>query len=392
MPMLSLLIVFGVFVIWSGQAFADEGEGPVPELLQMQSGAKVSSVEMWRKKRRPELLELFRQHVYGRNPVERPAEMTFKIEDESRAVMEGKATRKLVTIAYAGPGGRGKIKLVLFIPNQKPKPVPAFLFIDINKTSNIDATLQGKPSKWPVEEIVARGYAAAAFHVYDVDLDQHDGFKDGVHGIFDKPHAPRPADAWGTIAAWAWGASRVMDYLETDASIDPQRIAVVGHSRGGKTALWCGAQDERFAMVVSNNSGCTGAAITRGKKGERIEQITKNFPHWFCQNYTRYSGKEEQLPVEQHMLLALVAPRLLYVASATEDEWADPASEFKATVLASSTWTLWDRQGLETSVMPKHTIPLQKGYVGYHLREGKHALTLYDWERYLDFADKHMAK
>jgi hypothetical protein len=362
----------------------------LPDPLTSASGKKISSAAEWTGGRRAEVLELFRQHVYGRTPVGRPSKLSFSVDDTSAEAMDGTATRKLVTIGYEGPGGSGAIRLVLFLPNQRPGPAPCFLLICNREPANIDPTRRVKSPFWPAEQMIGRGYAAAAFYNADVDPDVHDGFTNGVHGIFDPP-GPRRTDAWGTIAAWAWGASRVMDYLQTDSGIDPGRVAVVGHSRGGKTALWAGAEDERFAMVVSNDSGSTGAALARGKKGERIADINRAFPHWFCERYRQYNGREDALPVDQHMLLALVAPRLLYVASATEDTWADPASEFLATLYASPVYHLFGFRGVAGTVLPPPETPLHDGRIGYHLRTGKHNLTEYDWARFMDFADRHLA-
>jgi hypothetical protein len=363
----------------------------LPDPLLPLSGEPVTSAAAWQTKRRPEVLELFRKHIYGRAPIGRPADLKFEIFDSAADAMGGKATRKQVKISYHGPGGAGAINLVLFTPNGATKPAPCFLLIcNRPAAANIDPTREVKSPFWPAEEIVGRGYAAAAFFNGDVVPDKHDGFKSGVFAIYDP--APRPPDAWGAIAAWAWGASRALDYLVTDPAIDGKSVAVVGHSRGGKTALWAGAEDERFAMVVSNDSGCTGAALARGKTGERIRDINRGFPHWFNENYKGYDGREEELPVDQHMLAALIAPRLLYIASASEDSWADPKSEFLAGVHASPVFRLFGLEGLSSAVMPAAEKPIHDGHLGYHLRPGKHNLTEYDWNCFMDFADQHLGK
>ncbi len=362
----------------------------LPDPLVHENGQSVATREDWVQSRRGEILELFRKNVYGRAPVGRPDQLKFEVTENTPNAMDGKATRRLVTISYGGPSGQGAIHLVLFVPNNAGKPVPCFLLICNRPPSNIDPTREKKSPFWPAEEIVARGYAAAAFYNGDVVADKFDGFKSGVFAIYDKQ--PRPADAWGAIGARAWGASRVMDYLVTDPGIAPDHVAVVGHSRGGKTALWAGAQDERFAMAVSNDSGCTGAAIARGKQGEHIREINKAFPHWFCENYKAYSDREDTLPLDQHMLAALIAPRLLYIASASKDDWSDPKNEFLCAVKASPVYQLFRLNGISSTAMPQPDSPLQEGSIGYHLRTGIHDLTPYDWNRYMDFADKHFAK
>lgn len=361
----------------------------LPDPLILANGIRVTSSAMWRQERRPEILELFRTHVYGRMPVGRPDGLRFETLEQTRGVMQGAATRKQVRISYQGPGGQGAIKLVLFVPEQV-KPAPCFLLICNRGPTNIDATRAIKSPFWPAEQIIARGYAAAAFLNADVDPDFHDGFTNGVHGIFDPPGVKRSPEAWGTIAAWAWGASRVMDYLVTDPDIDAQRVAVIGHSRGGKTALWAGAEDERFAFVISNDSGCGGAALARRRqpKAETLAAINRSFPHWFCENYQRYSGREDDLPVDQHMLAALIAPRLLSIASATEDLWADPEGEFLSGREASPVYRLFGKEGLQAERQPPPDTPLQEGSIGYHLRTGKHGLTEHDWKCYMDFADR----
>lgn len=363
----------------------------LPDPLVMQNGERVTSAAAWQSTRRPEVLELFRKNVYGRAPVGRPADLKFEVFDSASDAMEGKATRKQVKITYHGPGGEGSINLVLFTPNAAKQPAPCFLLIcNRPAAENIDPTRAVKSPFWPAEQIVARGYAAAAFFNGDVVPDKYDGFKSGVFAIYDQQ--PRPADAWGAIAVWAWGASRALDYLVTDPAIDGHRVAVVGHSRGGKTALWAGAEDERFAMVVSNDSGCTGAALARGKQGERIRDINRGFPHWFNDTYKTFADREDELPVDQHMLDALIAPRPLYIASATEDAWSDPKNEFLAAVHAAPVYALFGLPGLAAPVMPQPDTPMHGGQIGYHLRTGKHNLTEYDWGCFMDFADKHLAQ
>lgn len=365
----------------------------LPDPLTTTNGTKVTTSEMWRQTRRPEILELFRTHVYGRMPVGRPASLKFETMESAKGVMGGTATRKQVKISYRGPGGEGAIQLVLFVPEQA-KPAPCFLLICNRGPTNIDPTRTIKSPFWPAEEIVARGYAAAAFLNADVDPDRHDGFTNGVHGLLDPPGVKRPPDAWGTIAAWAWGASRVMDYLVTDPDIDGKRVAVIGHSRGGKTALWAGAEDERFAFVISNDSGCGGAALARRRqpKAETIKAINRSFPHWFCENYRRYNDREDDLPLDQHMLAALIAPRLLCIGSASEDLWADPEGEFLSGLEASRVYQLFGKDGLKADRWPPPDSPRQEGSIGYHLRTGKHGLTEFDWKCYLDFADKHLGQ
>jgi len=359
----------------------------LPDLLTTRSGVKVETVNQWREERRAEVLELFRTHVYGRAP--QPLTLSFNANIQS-GFMGGAAVRKQVDITFTGPYGKGTIHLLLFLPDEGERTAPAPVMLLINNRVQIDPDVTTPNPFWPAQAILARGYAAAVFHVTDLDPDEHDGFRNGVHGIFEAGDESRPPDAWGTIAAWAWGASRVMDYLETDSDIDASRVAVVGHSRGGKTALWAGAQDERFAMVVSNNSGSTGAAISRGKRGETVANINTSFPHWFTEKYKQYNDKESELPVDQHMLLSMIAPRLLYVASASEDEWADPESEFLSLQLAEPVYELYGFRGLGTNDLPQPQTAVHSERTGYHLRAGKHDLTEYDWELFMDFFDTNL--
>ncbi|TWT77981.1 hypothetical protein Pla123a_17800 [Posidoniimonas polymericola] len=383
----TLALLATLVAAMANAAYADELDLPDP--LVAENGQAVTSEHQWFKQRRPEMLELFRTQVYGRAPIGRPGGMRWELENEDPQAMDGAATLSQVAIHLPGRGGEAVVHLTLFTPNNVEEPTPGFLLICNRDLENIDPTRREKSPFWPAERLIERGYFAATFHYADIDPDEHDDFQNGVHGLYDDPDHPRPDDAWGSVAAWAWGASRVMDYLESRADIDRERVAVVGHSRGGKTALWCGAEDQRFALVVSNNSGCTGAALARRKHGERVARINRSFPHWFCENYNRYNDNEDALPVDQHELVALVAPRLAYIASASEDDWADPLGEFLAGVHAGPVYRLLGGEGLTASDMPPADQPLHGGRIGYHLRSGGHNLTEYDWGRFMDFADRH---
>ena len=359
----------------------------LPPLFLSETGERIRTAGEWKEKRRLELLELFRTHVYGRTPVEKPADLHFKVDATIPDLFSGKAVRKEVSIGFSGPGGEGRIRDFLTLPTGCTQPTPAFCLICHLPPELID--LRKNTPFWPVEEIVKRGYAAVTFYTADVDPDMDDGFSNGVHGVFARPGETRSPDAWGTIAAWAWGARRVMDYLESESAVDCRRVALVGHSRGGKTALWAGANDERFALVISNSSGCTGAALSRHLQGETVEKINTAFPHWFCENYKKFNNREEELPVDQHQLLALIAPRRLYVNSASEDAWADPEGEFLSCLHAKPVFSLFGLPGLGVTAMPEPGSVLHDGHIGYHLREGRHELGLYDWQRYLDYVDRH---
>lgn len=378
-----------IFFIITNHASGNESI-PIPDPLQLSSGQKVSSTTIWEQTRRPELLELFKEHVYGHNPVDRPQDLQFKITKTDKQAMNGKATLKQVQVSFSGPGGKGNMNLVIFIPNHRIKPAPGFvLILHRSAEENYDPTRTKKTSIWPAELLIERGYAAIGYAAEDIDLNKKNGFDNGVHKIYDPQNQERPANAWGTIAAWSWGASRVMDYLETDPDIDSSKIGVAGHSRSGKAALWCGATDARFAYVISNDSGCTGAAISRNKSGESIAKINKSFPHWFCDNYKKFNDNEAALPVDQHELVALIAPRLVYIASASKDKWADPKNEFLAAVHASPVYELYGLKGVGATTMPKEQSPLHEGHIGHHIRTGKHDLVEYDWNCFMDFSDKH---
>jgi pimeloyl-ACP methyl ester carboxylesterase len=348
----------------------------------------------WENQRREELLSLFRNEVYGKVPDESSLQVSFRVAEqmEGVSIMSGNALRKTVEVTVQRNGLSHSFPFVLFIPLGVTHPVPTMLTLCNRGIADADPSRSFLSSFWPAETIVAQGFAAAIVLTHDIAPDYDEGFSLGLHALFPEYRENRPANLWGAIGAWAWGLSRVLDYLVTDPLLDPGKIGVVGHSRGGKTALWCAAQDTRFALAVSSCSGCTGAALSRGKGGEHIKDITDRFPYWFCRNYQNYANNEASLPVDQHMLLALLAPRLAYVSSKTNDTWADGESEFASCVAASETYRLFGMRGVGQETMPRADHPLLEGEIGYHMKTGFHTMDEYDWERYLQFALRHLEK
>ena len=363
--------------------------------------------DYWETTRRAEILSLLEENVYGKTPT---AAVTLKTEvlEGPTDVFDGLGRRRQIRLTISPkdhPDRSLKIEVLLYSPKSPGKKAPAFLGLNFsgNQCINLDPAIRINPAsgkargfhqdRWQVEWLLKRGYALVTSYCGDIDPDnyRHD-FTDGPHPLFYENGQSRPgAKEWGTIGAWAWGLSRIRESLQDDLFIDAKRMAVIGHSRLGKCALWTGAQDENFKMVVSNNSGAGGAALYRRCFGERIHHMLKPVGYWFCRHHASYAHREEELPTDQHMLLAAIAPRALYVASATKDQWADPRGEFLALVQAAPIYSLYGLEGLPASKLPPPNHPVSGARVGYHLREGKHAVTAFDWGHYLDFADRQLA-
>jgi hypothetical protein len=383
MKILRLLLPF-LFVATIG---AEDYKLPNP--LVSSDGTKITTKSAWEAVRRPEILKLFEDHVYGQLPKQYD-NIKYVIVNKNSNVMNGNATLKEVQIEVTKNGNSVRINLVLFVPNKVSRPVPVFLLINNRDKSNTDPTRQVKSDFWPAEMVIDNGYAIAAYHYSDTAPDSKDNYKNGVLRLY--PEQLTKDNGMKAIGAWAWGASRIMDYFVTDKDIDATKVVVLGHSRGGKASLWCGAQDQRFAITISNDSGCGGAALSKRIAGQTVANINNSFPHWFCNNFRKYNNNEEALPVDQHMLIALMAPRLVYVASASKDSWADPLGELLSVKHSEPVFGLYGLDPLPISQLPKPNTAFTQTDLGYHLRDGEHDLTSYDWANFIKFAQYHYGK
>ena len=345
--------------------------------------------------------------MFGKAPVLKH-KLPCTVSRINEKALNGRATRKEITIQLTDDPQGPHIDLQLYLPNHVSGKIPVFLGISFTPNYTIyddpdlsvpeitdekmkKRSFRGSMDKsWQLDKILEHGYGLATFCYNDVDPDFDDDFQNGVHPYYYEKgqNFPDP-DQWGSIAAWAWGMSRAMDYLETDKKVDAKKVAVIGHSRLGKTAVWAGASDPRFALVISGNSGCCGVAISRRCFGETVEAMNVRFPHWFCGNYKQFNDREKYLPFDQHELVALIAPRPIYIASAEEDNWSDQKGEFLGGKGAEPVYALYGLGGIGCEEMPPVDTPYMNGPIAYHNRKGPHAVLPYDWEQFLRFADKY---
>lgn len=382
------LFFYFVLLFYALVGKAQQGETPalvLPDILKTQQGKVVTTQSDWKKERRPEILALFENNVYGQMP-EDFDKITFDVTSQVAGAMDGKATLKEVTITVWKANKSVAIRLTLFTPNNKKKS-SVFLLINNRDKNNTDATRNHKSGFWPAEMVIDSGYAIAAFHVGDAAPDNKDTYQNGVLQLY--PDQLTRDNGMKAIGSWAWAASRVMDYFKTDKDIDAKRVNLVGHSRGGKTSLWAGAQDQRFAMIFSSCSGNTGAALARRNVGESVKAINTGFPHWFANNYRKFNDNVDSLPVDQHMLIALNAPRPVYTTSATEDIWADPVGSYISISKSQPVYSLYGKESGLTPEPPAPDNPIIHSILGYHNRTGIHNLTPYDWGKFIEFANYH---
>jgi hypothetical protein len=358
----------------------------LPDPLLTPDGETIGSAEQWQMHRK-KFLDIFREYMYGYRPG-LPEELNFELAREDKRAMNGKATLRIVNIISRHQGREHKFELILFLPNKISGPVPVYLLMNNRPATNTDPSRAEISGFWPAEEVIDRGYGIAAIQNRELAPDDTGEFTEGVIKLFEgDAENERPGNAWAALAAWGWGASRVMDYFETDRRVDCSRIAVLGHSRGGKASLWAGAEDERFSLVISNNSGSGGASLSKRRYGETVEAVNR-FTHWFALNFRQFNGQEEKLHFDQHMLISLIAPRAVYIASADRDLWADPRGEFLSLAYSSPVYGLWSYPPIGTDAMPPMDKALHSGPRGYHVRPGGHNLTPADWHNFMDFSDR----
>ena len=384
----------------------------LPDPLMLPEKPPVKSSHDWTRLQRPYIYTLFQQHVYGRFP-RRKIPFTHITTEPGGTVLNGMGKRKQVRVILKQGDTAVHVDLLIYLPAAARGPVPVFLGYNFNGNHTVqhdpaiklseswvaprargvinnhatDSSRGTDTTSWPVREILKHGYGLVTAYYGDIEPDHPDGWKTGIRTTLSKDLAIRPTE-WGAIGAWAWGLSLILDYLEEDPAINAKKVAVIGHSRLGKAALWAAASDERFSIIVSNESGEGGAALSKRNYGETVKVINEKFPHWFGPAHKSFGDNTAALPVDQHMLLALMAPRPLYVASAEGDQWSDPKGEFLSAMHAGKVYALFNKKGVGTETMPGLHQPVGET-IRYHNRAGRHNITLYDWQQYLQFADMH---
>jgi len=389
---------------------AQVGTYTLPDPLVLTGGKPVKDVKTWEQKRRPEIVRLFEENEYGRAPG-RPPAMSFDVFDKGTPALEGKAIRRQVTVYFSADKNGPKMDLLIYLPADAKKPVPLLLNASFTANSStvddpgvkpgevwgrdkkkVPAVSRGNFGKVNVAPLLAKGFGFATVYYGDIDPDFLGGVPYGVRALYLKPGQTEPApDEWGSIAAWGWGLSRALDYLETDKGVDARRVAIMGVSRLGKTVMWAGAHDTRFALVIASCSGEGGAALSRRNYGETIAHLTaeSRYPYQFCANYQKYAEHVDRLPVDANMLVALMAPRPVLLQTGDKDFWSDPKGEFLAAVAAGPVYRLFGKQGLDTDQWPPAGQPILHD-LGYFMHAGGHGTLPSDWDIFLKFLEMHL--
>jgi hypothetical protein len=423
LPLICLALGGGLMAL-SGPARAQQdhtnldeakvGAYTLPPLLVMQDGTPVKTARQWTTRRRPEVLKLFEEHMHGRTP--RPIrDLSFKVVEQDRAALGGTAHRKQIEVRFSKKPDSPVMHVLLYTPAAAKGAVPVFLVLHFNgnwaivddpavrlydtwdrkkkeRVTPPPDVKRGTSKEWDVPQVLARGYGIAAVYYGDIepDFDGGAGLPFGVRPLFWKPGQTEPAPGdWGAIGAWAWGMSRALDYLRTDRQVDGRKVVAVGQSRLGKTVLWAGAQDQRFAMVIASCSGEGGAALSRRDYGENLDNMTSRYLYQFSDTFKRYNRNWNALPVDAHMLVALMAPRPLLLNTGSEDRWSDPRGEFLAAQAASPVYTLFGKKGLDGEQQPPLDAPLLRD-LAFHEHTGRHAILATDWKVFLDYADQQL--
>ena len=392
---------------------AKVGQYTLPDPLILASGEKVSDARTWRERRRPEILRIVEENQYGKAPA-RPAEMTFDRFDAGTPAFGGRATRKQVTIYFTKDRSDNYVDLLVYLPAKASGPVPLLLEVGWGpnnlsvddqgvkvgrawngRTKTRTPAVEGRSIGGPlnVVQMVERGYGVATFNYNDIDPDSLDSLAHGIRARYLKNGATEPAaDEWGSIAAWGWGISRIIDYLETDPQVDARRIAITGASRLGKTVLWAGARDERIALVIASVSGEGGAALSRRNYGETVAHLVAptRFPYQFARNYAKWAGRMNDAPYDAHLIISLIAPRPLLLQTGYTDKWSDPYGEFLAARAATPVYELLGKKGIEGASQPRLGQPMMNT-LGYLMHDGGHGVLAADWPVFLDFMDRHLA-
>ncbi len=357
----------------------------LPDPLVTFDKRPVTTAQMWLKQRRPEILKFFRDEIYGAIPANAP-KVTWEVTETDDNARKGMAIMRRIVGRMGEKKDGPRMNLTVFTPAKATGPIPVLL----NLTFALRAG--GRPPGLfdLVEETLSHGWGYAALGYTDIQPDRPNRWTEGAIGLTLKQGQTKPeADEWGTISAWAWGLSRAIDYFQTDKFVNAKQIAITGASRLGKTVLWASAQDERVAAVFAAVPGEMGALLIRRDWGETLDDMAERFGYQFAGNLQKWVGKWNDLPVDQHMLIALSAPRPVFVSGGIKDQWSDPKGQFLALVAAGPVYRLLGAKDLGVTRMRALDEPVADGSLAYHYHSSGHAVLPADWKIFFEFADRH---